>query len=289
MGMNGNAALTVKINHKKAVTYEKNEWFDEMKTTGAATVESALNAQGVYGRAFWTGETAGPGGGQSGTSMADLAAVFSTTSNQKRKVKSTHLRMRLISATTGLQNLTVYILRCNRDAGSGTANAVWPSQAWGEAAGEVPTQAPTTYGATPYLPAFGSLWKIIKTKKFVLNPGQSVNVNVDTNEHWAMNPATVGAAIESANMMCLVHKRTYGILIVNSGFPVNDSVNNDLVGAGTAKVNLIWDWKVKSSVVLHTTKTANIRTNTLDAMSAAILTQREVNDDAGAVQDHMIS
>jgi len=266
------------ITHRKGVTYEKSERFDTDHATGAGICLSTTGAQGVYSRTWWNGELT-----NSGTDVAGNWSLHGVNNpNFQRKMKTTHLDMQCVSASTGIQEATVYIVRANRDTGALTNGTTNPLGAWEQCAINVPaTQFPTVIGETPYVPGFGQYWKIIKKQKLVLNPGQCFRIRVHTKEDWAPMWAHIGKAIENPTAgYTNVKGRTYGVMIVNKGMPVSDAGNATLVNYGSAKINLTWRWTVQSTVADHFAINRTVVANLLDPLNT-ISNPVEVGDDDG--------
>lgn len=269
--------VSLNINHKKGVTYERKEKFDVDHTLGAGTLLSVTGAQGVYGRSFLQGNYANSG--------TDVQAMWNahgiTLGTQSRKIKSTQLDMQCVSASTGIQQVTVYLLRANRDTQATSMATTSPRTAWEECATEITNvQAPTVLGETPFITGFGNYWKIVKTQKLVLNPGQCFRIKIKTNEHWGPSFATLGRNIESASAYTNIRNRTYGLLLVNHGMPVADATTNTLINYGSAKLNFTWKWKILSSTKIHQQENKVFFTNTIDP-PGTITDAVEVGDDDG--------
>jgi len=275
--------ISCNISHMKGVTYEKNELFDRDTCLGSGTVVAATGQQGVYGRAFMQGAYTGCG--------TDIQTMWSnhgiTTAATSRKIKSTNMLMEVLSASTGIQEVTVYIVKANKDTPSGSSGSTTPSTCWTECTNTIVTaQLPTVIGETPYgAIGFGSYWKIIKTQKVVLNPGQCFRIKIQTDEHWGPSFSTIGKDVESAAAHTNLRGRTYGVLIVTKGMPVSDSVSPLLVNYGSAKLNLTWKFTMESSTKIHANIDRFANTNTIDPLGT-IAIAREVGDDDGMAITH---
>jgi len=273
--------VSLTIDHRKGVTYERNEKFDRDHTTGAGTVLSLTGAQGVYGRAFMQGYQNG-----SGTDLTAMWAAHSIGNNSSRKIKSTLLEMQCVSASSGIQQVTVYLVRANRDTAASSESGTSPIGAWTEVAQEVSNiMPPTLIGETPYRTGFGNYWKIVKAEKVILNPGQCFRIRIKTNEHWGPSPVQCGRNVESSAAYYAIRNRTYGVLLVNHGLPVADSTTNTYVNYGSAKLNFTWKWSIWSSTKIHQQENTTAFTNTIDA-PATITTAVEIGDDTGMRENH---
>lgn len=289
-------SLKFTINHKKAVTYEKNESMDIYRSSGAFQVVSKQGEQEAYGRAFWTGDFSNPATGRvdsNTTSMEDILVNYGVGTNVFRKVQSTLCRMKMLSASTGMMKTTIYFLRANKDTPSASAATTWPRNAWVEGSNEIPTIEPvTSIGARPYFPAFGTIWKICKKRTIVMNPGQALYVTMKSNEHYRLNTGKIGGNIEAGAPHCLVGGRSYGILVIVEGYPVTNQVAYTGVGIGlgttigSAKLTCTWDWEVRSSTFIHANTQRNIKSNTFDGNAVFTVAAQEVDDDAGVVTTH---
>lgn len=274
--------ISFNINHKRGVTYERKERFDADITTGAGTVLSSTGAQGVFARTFLNGTLAGSG--------TDVQGIWNSrgisATNSRRKIRDTNVDIQCVSASTGIQEVTVYLLRANRDTGAGTNTTTSPTGAWSECAINLPNvQAPTIVGETPYISGFGGYWKICKKAKLVLNPGQCFRIKIRSNEHWAPSYSDIGQAIESSTSYTNIRGRTYGFMLVNKGMPVADATTNTVINYGSAKLNFTWRYTARSSTLIHALESKAFLANTLDP-PGTILTAMEINDDDGTRVTH---
>jgi len=280
------ANISFKITHKKGVSYEKNERFDQTCTAGAAVVTSTTGTQGIWGRAFLQGQKTLPGGGVCGTSIQDMYDTYGAGMSVVRKIKGTRLNMQLLSASTGLMNVTIYIVRAARDTATGSNGVTSPVNAWIEAAANISgSRNPTIPGETPFVEAYGSYWRVVKTQKLIMNPGQACSMSITTDEHWSPSKTSLGVDVESNQYYNNIRNRTFGVLVVAQGYPVSDSVNPNLVSIGSAKVNITWDWRLDSSTCVHGQFDKSTIVNTHDPY-ATIAIAREMNDDSGIAANH---
>lgn len=290
----------------KAVKYDRNDVFDTIVAEGAGVLLSKPAKQAWYSRTFWNGDDLCPAdtsiGGSTGLvnvcSMEHFTAATGMTTGNYKKIHSTHLTYRIVSASLNLIKLTVYIVRANTHA-SNFPQVTWPEYAFNEACAKIPGFVdPEQIGANPYqTPAFGTLWKIIKRRNYVLNPGQAVNMTVHTNEHMKFNHHEQGFdTILSGQWPNIVKGRTYGVMFCLSGFPMSGEttdggVTKNFVCASRAKIHFTWNWRVKYTDYANQQKGIQRLTNSYDPQSQlpepndmAI-----VNDDSGNanVGDHV--
>ena len=110
----------MKINHKKAVFYEKNEVWDWYRSSGAECVYSEPGKQAIWGRTWWNGDNGAPadptlGGGTNVTNVCSMEQFCNTVMGplftSTKKIRSTNMRMRITSASTNLMKLTIYVVK----------------------------------------------------------------------------------------------------------------------------------------------------------------------------------
>lgn len=285
--------VKVKINHRRGVTYEKNEIMDVYRTSGAGYVASQQNQQAWNSKMLFAGDSTAYTSRTGGTIISDPTSLqafmtafgLGTATATNRKIRSTYLKMRMVSASNNLLKLDLYVVKANKDTASNMYQACKPNWTLEEASEKTSAMNITNPGVTPYMyPQFGAYWRIIKKKSYTLNPGQAVVLNVQTNEHWHYNNAKIGYQMETSDFHTMVKGRTYGVLLCVQGFPQSMTTTTTpattVVGISPAKVHYTWEFCIKSSTLIHPGRSNFVAGNELDPLTD-MANGQVINDDAG--------
>jgi len=274
--------VSVSINHKKGVSYEKSEKFDRTIVKGAGTIQSNVGSQAVGWRSYLNGRNT-----NEGTTLDALYGLYTMLNSDSRKIKGTSLSMQCVSATTSIMEATVYFLRANADTAYDSVGSTNPLNAWQTLDTMLAGTAMDPYipGETPYVTGFGKYWKIIKKTKLVLNPGQCFRLRMNTREHWMVTPTKTGRGIEANASHYNIRNRTYAWMIVLKGLPCVDSAYRTNVSVAPTKLNYTWEWNCLSSSIAHRSQSTQVLANDKDPMYNSFSgVPTGVNDDDGQME-----
>jgi len=208
---------------------------------GKFVVRSGANEQGRLGKLFLRG---GPlGAGSDGSDMAAIAAVTSETNadNRDMTLYGTDVQIRMVSASNVLQEVTIYDIKAKTDHSFGDTDDVpvtcWDNSNYLVNGGVYPSSQ--LLDSRPNMgPKFGANYKITRTTRKVLNPGQGYVHLIKTVDNWR---STRGDYLANTTLTT-IRNRTYGVLIVTKGYPVGTLAAPDSVAVGAVSLDCQWSF-----------------------------------------------
>jgi len=246
---------------------------------GKFVVRSTANTQGVFGKLFLRGVPILAG--SDGTDLAAIAAVNGETNADNRDLTlyGTDVQIRIASASNVLQEVTIYDIKSRTDHAFGDQDDS-PVACWNNSNYQVNGNATPTaqlLESRPNMgPHFGANYKIVRTTRKVLNPGQGYVHLLKTSDNWRMYRGNITAF----TTLTTVRNRTFGVLIITKGYPVGTLAAVDSVAVGAVSLDCQWSFHCTygySDPAGHTyTRIAN-NLDSLDNFVNPIV----MNDDSG--------
>lgn len=220
---------------------------DILNVVGGMQSQAAVNAQGMFARAFDGGQNV-VGGITYATTIENYNTVFSGLgTNQGKKIHRTLMTGQISNFANARANVKVQLLRACSDITANSSNGYDPVSDFQDCLQGILANgfAWTTLGArTSMSPAFERMWKTVKTWNFTLNAGQVKTISVMNHLNWLISLRMLGASVESAAARTAIRNTTYAVLITHWGEPATDSSTPSYTGISTSQLGFTWNWKI---------------------------------------------
>lgn len=292
------SALTM-IRHSRGISVPKDLNWDINRCSGAFRTSSSVGAQSAFSRSFlqggatvYTGSERVDVGTGYGSDLEAHSADLPDNPYYRRMMLKSELRLQFTSFATVVTKCTLYILRARRNIGSNPGSgyfdlrAVYPHQLWSyltltSTQGGNPPSSYTDLGATPYAtPDFGTYWRIIKTRRFMLDPGATCQHRIISFEYYMYNWLKLGLGFAGNDSADIVMKdRTYAFMLVFHGSAAADNENAAAVNVAASSVACTWDFAMWTAPAQHPQASSMNWGNDLDPLRG--VANRIVNDDSG--------
>lgn len=259
---------------------------NKTNATGVLQLESAAGAQGFVDLVWNTGNPQGAG---DALSLYDHLGAFTgqqTIPSYRYMLEKTNMHIQFTNESGAQIVVTVYDLVCKMSQmGNNSQN---PARAWpaalldnGSAYSTGSKEVATTVGSSPYnAPGLMDDWKILRTRRIEMNPGQVHDHNFKQSfNKWVSPELWTG---NDANIM--LRGITCACLLVVHGYPVNQAgdtqAHRGIITYAPTAVSAIWKYNTQ----WRWTQDNNVQTVTVLNGVTPINNgtgQTVMNDDAG--------
>lgn len=288
------------INHRKGIFIPKEMNWDCFDTSGAARVTSLPGAQAVLSRSFCQGgaafrATLRQHGTGFGTDLvqASIGGTTDAQKNSRRMCWKTQTNLTFTNFGNAPAHCVLYIMRANSDQLGATDlagnKALFPHVLWNnflqtmKGLNSVTSTNLDVLGLRPFqAPAFGAYWNIIKTRKFILDAGASLQHIVKTFEFYSYNWMKLGREADDTQRAKVILKgRTWAYMLICNGGPGADTTTPSFVSITPASIGCSWTFKMWTANVPHPSTTVSQALNDTDPFSGD--GQNFVIDETGIV------
>lgn len=257
-----------------------------LMSNGAIRIVAGSSQQAFSHQGWCYGAQLGSANGCSLTEW--FSGVGSSAINSRAYLQKTSMDYRMINNTTNQIFVTIYDLISRTDVPYDNSQNQ-PTICWQASVADTgSTMLTTDIGCTPYMGGrFGEYYKILRTRKLIMNPGEAHRHYVRTNENRFI-PRYKWIGNSSSNDLVNIAGLTKHTLFVVSGGTANEAGITATVGTSIAALDITWQMVAKVLWCEDRLKNTTLLTNALNPLNI-LGTAAVVNDDDGNVMNVAIA